>query len=166
MAKTSYITVRYDFVVKELMLRFETRNHALAYQAKNRQARFLNNKGENDVWIPVEPSMQYVRPSGVGSLIHFEDSDAAAAWCQSSVVGTVRPKSNQDVDIKSDWKDGALEKVLGMNEATLPHRWAVSIPKPSKPSPKASPEVTGYSTNVADFPFDPHACSGTPQSRK
>ncbi|ORY12615.1 hypothetical protein BCR34DRAFT_600507 [Clohesyomyces aquaticus] len=132
MPHSSIIDVHYDFEEKELMLRFDTKEHALAYQAN--EARILRNKPPNAVWLPVKTSMRYVRSSTVGLLINLETPLESVLG-----VGKIRPNDKEDVYIKPVWENGELEKILGIKESALLKRGAGSTPASLSPSKRPEP---------------------------
>ena len=115
---TRTVDVLYDFTSKELMIGFFTREQALAYQAKNPEARILA-AAEKCVWLPIPSDMKCLRASGFGFVMCFNDAYAAQKWCSRSVLG--RPyydtRDNTDVYIRREWKETELNAWLGANQA-------------------------------------------------
>ncbi|KAE9374874.1 hypothetical protein N431DRAFT_438271 [Stipitochalara longipes BDJ] len=112
------LDVFYYFGEKELMIRFQTREQAVAYQAKNPEGRILADKGECDVWLPIHWTMKCFRSSSLGMIIIFGSKDEARVWQQRSVLGQ-RIEGEAGVFIQRDWSEKEFQKLLGVSSSNL-----------------------------------------------
>jgi hypothetical protein len=133
---TRHLDIFYDFIRKELKIRFFSPEQALSYQARNHEARIFESD-DKSVWLPIPDSMTCLRASALGFVIRFKDSDAAVAWCRHSVLGRLHPRDNTDVYIQREWNEVQLSTLLsGTKAGGLP---PAKDTQPPPRSPRAQP---------------------------
>jgi hypothetical protein len=132
----------YYLIEKELMIRFQTSEQALAYHAKNPEGRILADKGKCDVWLPVSSKMTCLRSSSLGMIIVFESKDDAKAWRQRSVLGH-EIEGEAGVCIPREWSHKELQKLLHDSSTNLkpPGPMKDSIPRNAASKEKAAFQV-------------------------
>jgi hypothetical protein len=92
------------------MIGFSTVEQARAYQMKNPESRIIAQGKQHNVWLPLLPSMKYIRGCSDGLAIGFASSETAAEWCNRLILGYVRNKI--EVYIRREWEKDRLNEVL------------------------------------------------------
>jgi hypothetical protein len=105
------LEVRFDLERKELMIRFMTKEQARAYQIKNPESRIFTDVSPRDVWLPVLPSMRYIRASFDGLAICFTSAETATRWCDRSIIGVQRDHGTE-VFLRREWEEDKLDRLL------------------------------------------------------
>jgi hypothetical protein len=105
-----WLDVRFDLERKELMIGFTKSEQARAYQMKNPESRIFADESQRDVWLPILPSMKYIRSSIDGLAIFFTSADAAKRWCDRSILGHLRSQNKQEVYIQREWEEERLDE--------------------------------------------------------
>lgn len=107
-----WLDVRFDLERKELMIGFTKSEQARAYQMKNPESRIFADESQRDVWLPMLPTMKYIRSSIDGLAIFFTSAEAAKKWCDRSILGHLRSQSKQEVYIQREWEEEKLDEQL------------------------------------------------------
>lgn len=111
------LELRFDLERKELVISFPTVKQAQAYQSKNPESRIYFDDSRRDVWLPMLPSMKYIRASSVGLAICFKSAELARSWCKRSIIGTQHVNILEtEVLIHRKWEEGNLDRLLRSNE--------------------------------------------------
>ena len=87
------LDLRFELERKELVISFDTERQARAYQRKNPESRIFFDGSRRDVWLPMLPSMKYIRASSVGFAICFASPELAKRWCGRSIIG-IQPSNS------------------------------------------------------------------------
>jgi hypothetical protein len=112
------LELRFELERKELVISFNTEWQARAYQRKNPESRIFFDGSRRDVWLPMVPSMKYIRASSVGFAICFSSPELAKRWCGRSIIGIqLATGPGTEVLIYRQWGEDKLEKLLGSYES-------------------------------------------------
>ncbi|KAE8135694.1 hypothetical protein BDV38DRAFT_251222 [Aspergillus pseudotamarii] len=103
------LDVFFYFQKQELKLSFNSPNQAASYQNRNRESRIFANE-PNAVYLPLAPSMVYLRDSSKGLVIGFAKSEDADLWCRTSILG--QKHGHYEVHISRGWTDEQLNQAL------------------------------------------------------
>ncbi|KAE8316243.1 hypothetical protein BDV41DRAFT_528592 [Aspergillus transmontanensis] len=103
------LDVFFYFQKQELKLSFNSPNQAASYQNRNRESRIFANE-PNAVYLPLAPSMVYLRDSSKGLVIGFAKSEDADLWCRTSILG--QKHGHYEVHIGRGWTDEQLNQAL------------------------------------------------------
>ncbi|KAB8071750.1 hypothetical protein BDV29DRAFT_178657 [Aspergillus leporis] len=103
------LNVFYYFQKQELKLSFNTPHQAALYQNLNREARIFASE-PTATFLPLSPSMSYLRDSSKGLVIGFSRTEDADRWRQSSILG--QKHGPYEVHIGRGWTDEQLNQVL------------------------------------------------------
>lgn len=144
--------VYYDLGRKEIQLRFESSGYALAYQAKNPEARIYADK-PRDVWLPIDDSMRSLRSSdGYGMVIIFKSKEHGRTWLSRSVLGADVSTSDGEfgVRFKRAWTRKDFDKCLDITGSQRGLR---------VPNDRASPDSRPPSRNERS-PVSPQPAAG------
>ena len=107
------LELRFELERKELVISFNTERLARAYQTKNPESRIFFDGSRRDVWLPMLPSMKYIRASSVGFAICFASPELAKRWCERSIIGIQPPAGpGTEVLIYRQWGEDKLERLL------------------------------------------------------
>lgn len=111
------LELRFDLERKELVISFPTPKQAQAYQSKNTESRIYFDDSRRDVWLPMLPSMKYIRASSIGLAICFKSAELARSWCKRSIIGAQHVNVLEtEVLIRRKWEDVELDRLLRSNE--------------------------------------------------
>jgi hypothetical protein len=112
------LDLRFELERKELVISFDTERQARAYQRKNPESRIFFDGSRRDVWLPMLPSMKYIRASSVGFAICFASPELAKRWCGRSIIG-IQPDTGPgtEVLIYRQWGEDKLERLLRSDES-------------------------------------------------
>ncbi|MCJ1326261.1 hypothetical protein MMC10_002925 [Thelotrema lepadinum] len=126
--KSITLEVRFELQRRELMIDFETAARAEAYQMKNKEGRILHdgNNHKQRVWLPMWPSMRYIRGCREGFGIAFESEDDAKAWNQQIMIGKLFKK---EVMILREWDKSTLDSKLETETAGLDPKKVTTAPR-------------------------------------
>ncbi|OGM39532.1 hypothetical protein ABOM_011910 [Aspergillus bombycis] len=103
------LDVFFYFQKQELKLSFNSPNQAASYQNRNRESRIFANE-PSAVYLPLAPSMVYLRDSSKGLVIGFAKSEDADLWCRASILG--QKHGHYEVHIGRGWTDEQLNQAL------------------------------------------------------
>ncbi|GAB1194710.1 hypothetical protein APSETT444_003956 [Aspergillus pseudonomiae] len=103
------LDVFFYFQKQELKLSFNSPNQAASYQNRNRESRIFANE-PSAVYLPLAPSMVYLRDSSKGLVIGFAKSEDADLWCRTSILG--QKHGHYEVHIGRGWTDEQLNQAL------------------------------------------------------
>ncbi|PYI32184.1 hypothetical protein BP00DRAFT_445824 [Aspergillus indologenus CBS 114.80] len=136
------LNVLYYFQKQELKLDFNSPDRAQAYQNLNREGRIYATE-PTAVYLPLTPSMAYLRDSHNGLVIGFTTGAEANRWCQTAVLGRLHcPSTPHEVRIRRAWTDEALNQQLQMQQFPL----FMPAQGEAPPSPPTSAHSTTSST--------------------
>jgi hypothetical protein len=109
-----WLEVRFELERHELMIDFTSESRARAYQKKNPESRIFaeGSNQERRVWLPMLPSMKYIRGCTEGFAIGFASEDAAKRWCDRLIIGHVSSRNKKEVYVIRDWDGWKLDELL------------------------------------------------------
>ncbi|PYH42156.1 uncharacterized protein BP01DRAFT_142279 [Aspergillus saccharolyticus JOP 1030-1] len=131
------LNVLYYFQKQELKLDFNVADRAQAYQNLNREGRIYATE-PTAVYLPLPPSMAYLRDSHNGMVIGFTTGTDATRWCQTAVLARLHsPTAPHEVRIRRAWTEEALDQQLQV------HQFPLFMPDQDEapPSPGSSPDA-------------------------
>ncbi|EIT76720.1 unnamed protein product [Aspergillus oryzae] len=139
------LDVFFYFQKQELKLSFNSPNQAAFYQNRNRESRIFANE-PNAVYLPLAPSMVYLRDSSKGLVIGFAKAEDADLWCRTSILG--QKHGHYEVHIGRGWTDEQLNQALQVqHQPYVPksNSRPQSIQSNIEPTP---PSSSGSDTNM------------------
>jgi hypothetical protein len=116
------LEVRFDLMRRELMIRFWTEKHAKDYQMKNPEAHFFADARRTDVYLPILPSMRYIRACSEELAICFTTPEAAQKWSERSILGHQRHYNKTEVSIKRNRTAAELDTLLRPSKDAVPNK--------------------------------------------
>jgi hypothetical protein len=148
--KLVWLDVHFELERNELMIDFTSESRARAYQEKNPESRIFaeGSNHERRVWLPMLPSMKYIRACSEGFAVGFASEETARRWCDRLIVGRVPSRNKKEVYVIRDWDDSKLDKLLrsggtGLRPVTpISSNRASVIPASNLPSRRASVSKT------------------------
>ncbi|KAE8371101.1 hypothetical protein BDV26DRAFT_276753 [Aspergillus bertholletiae] len=105
----SALNVFFYFQKHELKISFNSPNQAASYQNRNRESRIFAHE-PNAVYLPLAPSMVYLRDSSKGLVIGFATSEDADLWCRTCILG--HKHGPYEVHIDRGWTEEQLNQAL------------------------------------------------------
>jgi hypothetical protein len=141
MSRKMSLEVRIDLQRKELMIGFNNKEQARAYQMRNPESRIFFDASDRDVWLPMLPSMEYIRASVDGLTIYFTSEETARIWCKRSIVWYPRPRDKKEAFVQREWEVDKLDYLL-RPESTgrltpTPRKGGTRVVSPHKGSPRS-----------------------------
>jgi|ERR1700722_3221369 hypothetical protein len=108
-----WLEVQFELERRELMIDFASESRARAYQKKNPESRIFaeGSNHERRVWLPMSPSMKYIRGCTDGFAIGFASEEAAKRWCDRLIIGRVS-RNKKEVNVIRDWDAWTLDDLL------------------------------------------------------
>lgn len=109
-----WLEVQFELERHELMIDFTSESRATAYQKKNPESRIFaeGSNHERRVWLPMLPSMKYIRGCTEGFAIGFTLEEAAKRWCDRLIIGHVSSRNKKEVYVIRDWDGWKLDELL------------------------------------------------------
>ena len=137
-SKKVRLDVRYDLQRKELMIDFMSGTRARNYQINNKESRIMpeGNLHNQRVWLPLGSDMRYIRACREGFAIVFTSEEAAKAWSDRVLIGSVSAFNKMEVIIHREWEGAAIDRMLQLDPTLFGFR-PVEAPFPSR---RASPQ--------------------------
>lgn len=145
-----WLDVRFELERNELMIEFTSESRARAYQEKNPESRIFaeGSNHERRVWLPMLPSMKYIRACSDGFAVGFASEEAAKRWCDRLIVGRASSRNKKEVFVIRNWDGLELDELLRSGRTSLRPITPISskrrsvTPASIGPSGRASPSKT------------------------
>ncbi|KAF1957241.1 hypothetical protein CC80DRAFT_503624 [Byssothecium circinans] len=140
------LEIFFDFERNEIMIRFETKEHAKSYQAKNPEGRILSDV-PCEVWIPKDPRIKALYNGSSGMVFIFHNSMDRAIWRNRVLLARdwASPDGICGVEFRTLWTHREFSESLNMTE--------------TPDDRNQRPRQRAYDSSPALFDFTPSAPS-------